>query len=84
VAVLRLPNQIDLEIIASHQNVIYEPEQFPAAIMKSTDPKVTYLIFGSGKIVILGTKSLRELQEASQKITNILKNINRITQDSPE
>ena len=73
VALLNLQKTIDLETLANEQHVIYEPEQFPGAILKTTTPKATYLIFASGKIVIPGTRSLEELKEAAKIITNILK-----------
>jgi transcription initiation factor TFIID TATA-box-binding protein len=56
VALLQLPNPIPLEQL-EEPNSIYEPEQFPAAILKVEKPKATYLIFNSGKIVILGVRT---------------------------
>ena len=41
VALLTLPNPIPLEQL-DEPNSIYEPEQFPATIVKSNDPKATY------------------------------------------
>ena len=58
VALLNLQKTIDLETLANEQHVIYEPEQFPGAILKTPTPKATYLIFASGKIIIQGTRSL--------------------------
>ena len=72
VAVLNLEKTIDLESLAYEQPVIYEPEQFPGAILRTTQPKSTFLIFASGKIVIPGSRTLQELEQAAEKITNIL------------
>ena len=36
---------------------IYDTEVFPALITKAENPKATFLIFGSGKFNILGTKT---------------------------
>ncbi len=72
VAVLTLPETVDLENFASENNVIYEPEQFPGAIIKTTQPKATHLVFSSGKIVISGTRSIQELHEATNWITEVL------------
>ena len=69
VAVLTLQQTVDLEKLAQENNAIYEPEQFPGAIMKTTRPKATHLVFSSGKIVITGTRNTQELQEAAQEIT---------------
>ncbi len=72
VAVLTLPQTEDLEKLAQETNAIYEPEQFPGAIMKTTQPKATFLVFNSGKIVISGTRNTQELQEAAQEITETI------------
>ncbi len=65
VALLTLPNPIPLEYLQEPSS-IYEPEQFPAAIVKTATPKATYLLFSSGKIVISGVKTEEELQEAAE------------------
>ena len=72
VAVLNIDKTLDLETLAIEQPVIYEPEQFPGAILKTTQPKATYLIFASGKIVIPGTRTLDDLKAAAEKIKKIL------------
>ena len=66
VALLTLPNPIPLEQL-EEPNSIYEPEQFPAVIVKSNEPKATYLIFNSGKIIISGVKTEEELEEAASR-----------------
>jgi transcription initiation factor TFIID TATA-box-binding protein len=70
VALLTLPNPIPIEQL-EEPNTIYEPEQFPAAILKVEKPKATYLIFNSGKIIISGIKTEEELQEAAEAATRI-------------
>ena len=65
--------QVDLEALADELGAVYEPEQFPAVIYKIENPKTTFLIFGSGKVVILGAKSLGHLNEAAERITDILR-----------
>jgi len=72
VAVLSLDRPIDLESLPTQPQAIYEPEQFPGAIIRSTDLNATYLVFSSGKIVISGTRSPQELQKAAEKIAKIL------------
>ncbi len=49
---------------------IYEPEQFPAAIIKSKNPsrKATILLFSNGKIVCVGLKSLEEAHSVVEQI----------------
>lgn len=73
VAVLTLSEPLRLEEIVSKYSAIYEPEQFPAVIMKMAFPKATLLIFSSGKIVIVGVKDLNELKQVSDRIQKIIK-----------
>ncbi len=42
----------------------YNVEQFPGLIYRSTDPKVTILLFRSGKIVCTGSQSLDRTEDA--------------------
>jgi transcription initiation factor TFIID TATA-box-binding protein len=78
VALLTLPNPIPLEQL-EEPNSIYEPEQFPAAILKAEKPKATYLIFNSGKIIILGVRTEDEIEEAAELVTEIVKKIEAYT-----
>ena len=72
VAVLDLENLVDIEALALVTDGIYEPEQFPGMILRKEDPKVTYLIFASGKVVIAGSRSIEDLRVASDKIKTII------------
>jgi len=74
VATLNLSVSIDLELMSTDVNVIYEPEQFPAAILRYNNPKSTFLIFHSGKIVISGVRSVKELYDSANYITTIVDN----------
>jgi transcription initiation factor TFIID TATA-box-binding protein len=60
VATIDIKKKLDLIKIAEVlSNSIYEPEQFPGLIHKSAGS--TCLIFASGKIVSVGTKSENQL-----------------------
>ena len=72
VAVASFDNISSLEEIASYTGAIYEPEQFPGAILKSSTTNATYLIFQSGKIVISGTSSIEELEKSYKYIIELL------------
>ena len=54
--------------------VTYEPEMFPGLIYRMEKPKITLLIFKSGKIILTGGKKTEEIFEAYNKIKNILRN----------
>lgn len=42
--------------------VSYEPDLFPGLVFRTTAPKLVFLLFRSGKIVITGAKSRSEIQ----------------------
>ena len=48
------------------QNSIYEPELFPGLTFRLSYPKVTFLIFRSGKIVLTGAKIQKHIFTAFQ------------------
>ena len=72
VAVQNLEKALDLESLALLTEGIYEPEQFPGIILRQDEPKVTYLIFASGKIVIAGSRNIENLRVSSEKIKTII------------
>ena len=68
-----LHGKIDQEAMSDIlDNVMYEPEQFPGAIYRMTEPKVVLLVFASGKLVITGAKREEQVYEAVEKIRAIL------------
>ena len=56
-------------------NTEYNPEQFPGLVMRIKEPKTSALIFGSGKIVCTGARSMTKLRES---IKQIVKNVEKI------
>jgi transcription initiation factor TFIID TATA-box-binding protein len=72
VAVTTFTGNISLEDVSDLIGAMYEPEQFPGAILKLDKTNATYLIFQSGKIVIVGTKKVEELEKSVQLIHEIL------------
>ena len=65
VASADLERPIDLaKFVRLSSNVIYEPEQFPGAIMKSKAESTSFLIFASGKAVVAGAKTPAEVRIA--------------------
>jgi len=75
VAVQHLEKAIDLESLSLLTDGIYEPEQFPGLILRQENPKVTYLIFSSGKVVIAGSRSLDELGKATKYLHKIIQEL---------
>ena len=64
---------IDLEALSQNLKIIYEPEQFPGAIMRLEEPfKTSVLIFASGKIVIAGLTSEDQIGPVTQIIERLI------------
>lgn len=62
------------EIARKHSDVEYNPERFPGLVMKITDPKATFLIFSTGKMVVTG---LRKADEAEPGVKKAIKKIKK-------
>jgi transcription initiation factor TFIID TATA-box-binding protein len=65
------------ELTTKFKTIDYEPEQFPGAIFKFTDPKATILIFKNGKIVVVGCRTEEMIQKTIRKIYGLLKPLAR-------
>lgn len=73
VATVILQNNLDLNLIETRiPDVEYNPDQFPGLVYRMQQPKVTALIFKSGKMVVTGAKSVMELIQAVKKILRTL------------
>jgi len=74
VACADLKERVDLEDSAmTLERTIYEPENFPGLIHIMKEPKVTLLLFTSGKMVCAGAKSEEQIFQAVIKIKATLK-----------
>ena len=68
VASANLNAELDLYAIAHDlDNVEYEPEQFPGAILKLKKPKTSLLLFKNGKMICTGAKSEADVHRAIDK-----------------
>ena len=74
VATVILEHNLDLNLIETRiPDVDYNPDTFPGLVYRLKNPKVTALIFKSGKMVVTGAKSVKELVDAVKKILKTLK-----------
>lgn len=74
VANAQLGIKVDLFSLATKiDNVEYEPEQFPGAIVRLFNPKVSLLLFKNGKMICAGAKSEKEIEDSIDKIKEMLK-----------
>lgn len=77
VATADLGHEVDLETISLMREIssIYEPEQFPGAIIKipsGEDNMATILLFASGKLVCVGLKNIKDIKEAIEQLLTII------------
>ncbi len=76
VASAKLNASLNLDKIAFNlENSEYEPEQFPGLVYRMKDPKVAFLLFGSGKIVCTGARNIKDVGIAVKKVSAKLKKI---------
>ena len=68
-----LNQRIDLDSVTRQfQSVEYKPEVFPAIVYRSKKPNVVILLFATGKLVVVGAKSERQVNKAVSKIASEL------------
>src|SRR3990172_6987358 len=78
VASAKLGRELNLDVIAfALENTEYEPEQFPGLVYRMDDPKVTFLLFGSGKIICTGGRSIEDIKRAVLKVDKKLKTVKK-------
>ncbi len=58
-------------------NVEYEPEQFPGAILRIADPKITLLLFKNGKMICAGAKRESLLKKGLKVASELIKKANK-------
>ena len=74
VASANLMVELDLFNIAMEvDNVEYEPEQFPGAIMRLKDIGTTLLLFKNGKVICSGAKSEKQIEMSIKRAVELLK-----------
>jgi transcription initiation factor TFIID TATA-box-binding protein len=58
-------------------NVEYEPEQFPGAILRMNEPKITLLLFKNGKVICAGAKREVLLKQGLENAVKIIRKVKR-------
>jgi len=78
VASSNLNATLDLYNLAiSISNIEYEPEQFPGAILKLKEPKVSMLLFKNGKVICSGASSEEQIAQAIRKASKLIHEIQK-------
>jgi transcription initiation factor TFIID TATA-box-binding protein len=75
VATANLEGELNLSQVAvglGLENIEYEPEQFPGLVYRIKEPKVVMLLFSSGKIVCAGSRKIKDVSIAVEKLSSEL------------
>ena len=75
VASISLKVPIPLKKLKKLPNTQYNPEQFPGLVFRMADIHVTFLVFGSGKLVCTGGRSRDDILNAMSKLLKELRKI---------
>ena len=71
-------NLSEVAIALGLENVEYEPEQFPGLVYRIREPKVALLLFGSGKIVCAGARTVEDVSLAVDKVSKELSTLGQL------
>ena len=77
VASANLNKNIDLDKVLQLEGTEYEPEVFPGLTYRIRS-RVAFLIFGSGKVVCVGARSIKEIKESFDYLITKLRRIGAI------
>lgn len=61
------------KVVSKMDGMEYEPEQFPGLVYRIKKPKAAALIFGSGKIVCTGARSLDDVKTVFKKVASVVR-----------
>lgn len=76
---------LDLEeVIKVLENADYNKERFPGVVYRTTNPKTAALVFGSGKIVCTGAKSIPDVHRGLQQVFDRIRRTGVKILDEPE
>ena len=50
-------------VLMDSENLEYEPEVFPGLVCRISDPKIVFLLFSSGKIIITGGTNMDDVEK---------------------
>jgi len=75
VAFVDLRTQLDLDRLARALPGSYRREKFPALIVKFKDPKVSFLVFGNGKMNCTGANNIARIEEGVSKLVDRLRRL---------
>jgi transcription initiation factor TFIID TATA-box-binding protein len=72
VASAKVTDYLDLPDIASKiPGAEYNKKRFPGVVLRMQDPKIAALVFGSGKVVLTGAKSVDSLSKGLELLRDL-------------
>lgn len=82
VASAKVAKELDLHMINEKiKDAEYNKKRFPGVVLRMQDPKIAALVFGSGKVVLTGAKSVDSL---SKGLEILGKKLRELKLDIPE
>lgn len=76
VASAKIADTLNLPQIASSiKDAEYNKKRFPGVVIRMQDPKIAALVFGSGKVVLTGAKSVESLTQGLDILGELLRNL---------
>ncbi len=77
VASAKVTDSLDLLMVSSQiKDAEYNKKRFPGVVLRMQDPKIAALVFGSGKVVLTGAKSVDSLSKGLEILGNKLRALN--------
>ena len=84
VASTKLSDSLDLVSLAAQiPGAEYNKKRFPGVVLRMQDPKIAALVFGSGKVVLTGAKSIPSLADGLAALVKMMKDLNVDITDNP-
>ncbi|WP_292730061.1 TATA-box-binding protein [Methanoculleus sp.] len=84
VASAKVTDSLDLPSLASQlKDAEYNKKRFPGVVLRMQDPKIAALVFGSGKVVLTGAKSIDSLSRGLEILADQLRALDIDIPDNP-
>ena len=84
VASTKFIDSLDLVSLAAQiPGAEYNKKRFPGVVLRMQEPKIAALVFGSGKVVLTGAKSIPSLAEGLNALVKLMKDLKVEINDNP-
>ena len=84
VASTKVNDKLDLLVLAAQiPGAEYNKQRFPGVVLRMQNPKIAALVFGSGKVVLTGAKSIDSLNKGLEYLVGLLRDLNIEIVDNP-